>query len=168
MEPRCIIKWPKNLLVVNEAGHLRVHYHFDEQQRNLGENFARQVRRLRDDLVVNERLRREATKIKFSPQERLWTAPIESLGVVLWLHDAASIDVIDVILPVDVSHGVGDCARAREIIDFECVEANWRQLIVEEAEGERTSLVIERNSHEGLSPSLNQSTLRRRRTKRLR
>jgi hypothetical protein len=161
-----MIKWPKNLLVVSENGHLRLLYHFDEQQRSLGEQFARQVRRLRDDLVVNEQLRREATKIRFSPQDRVWTAPMESLGVVLWLHDAAAIDVVDVILPVDVSHGVGESARAREIIDFEYVEANWRQLIVEEEEGQRTSLVIEGNSHEGRSRC--EAPFRRRRTKRLR
>ena len=166
MEPRCMIKWPKNLLVTKEAGQLRVHYRFDEHQRGLGENFARQVRRIRDDPVVNEQLRREAMKIVFSPQERVWTAPIDSLGVVLWLHDAAAIDVVDVMLPVQLSHGVGECARAREVIEFEYVEENWRQLIVEEEEGQRTALIIERNSHEGCLPS--QAPIRRRRTKRLR
>jgi hypothetical protein len=52
---------------------------------------------------------------------------------------------------VDVSHVVGECARAREVVDFEYVEANWRQLIVEEGKGEKMSLFIERNLHEGCS-----------------
>jgi hypothetical protein len=165
MEPRAQLQWPRNLFVVmDDDGHQMLRYQFADSQIETGAQFAKEIRRVRNDQLQDERIRAAATKIRYSPTLKLWIAPIESLGVILWLNDVSTNAATNVVLPVSVSHGTDSLMR--NVVDFEHVEANWRKLIIEE-EAWNVSCISLEEVRQVASESL-QRPLPRRPTKRQR